>query len=210
MANLSIQKPAFRVGLTGGIASGKSTVATLFARLGAHIIDADSIARALTQKNHPNTLLIIDHFGRDFVTQEGELDRKKMREHICLYPDANHWLKNLLHPQIHAQLMEQSFVCKSSYCILMIPLLAESMHNYQLDRICMVDCFESLQLERLKTRDHVSLQEAERFLSMQASRDSRLAIADDIILNNGDLVYLEKQVQDLHSWYLALSHDQTS
>jgi dephospho-CoA kinase len=210
MTQQAISIHPFRIGLTGGIASGKSTVAEKFSRLGARIIDADAISHELTQKNHPNVERIVHHFGDHFLTHEGELDRKKMREHISLDKEANLWLKNLLHPQIQAQLMTQSFSSTSSYCLLVIPLLAESTYDYQLDRICVVDCPESAQLERLVNRDHLCEQEAKRILHMQASRDQRLAIADDVILNNGDLPYLTQQIEDLHLWYLSLTLKQAS
>ena len=202
-----IQKPPFRVGLTGGIASGKSTIAAIFASFGVHIIDADAIAHSLTQKNHPNLSLISHHFGDEFLTDQGELNRKKLREHISQDNHANTWLKNLLHPQIHAAMMERSLKSKADYCMLMIPLLAQSTQNYQLDRICVVDCPEGLQLSRLQSRDNVSALEAINLTKLQTSREERLAIADDVILNDGDRASLTQQVQDLHLWYLTLSKE---
>ena len=205
--NTAIPKPSFRVGLTGGVASGKSTVAAIFSSLGAHIIDADAIARGLTEKDHPNIALIIHHFGQSFLTSDGELNRKKLREHISQDNHANTWLKNLLHPQIHAAMMECSLKSKADYCMLMIPLLAQSTQNYQLDRICVVDCPETLQLSRLQARDNVSALEAINLTKLQTSREERLAIADDVILNDGDRASLTQQVQDLHLWYLTLSKE---
>jgi dephospho-CoA kinase len=197
-------KKNLKIGLTGGIASGKSTAAAAFASLGADIIDADIIAKALTEKSHPNLKKITNHFGDNYINYRGDLDRKALRELITHNEEANTWLKNLLHPQIYKTIMAQSAQSNAPYCILMIPLLSESHHDYQLDRICVVDCPKSLQLERLQQREGISSQEAVSLTQLQTSRQRRLKLADDIILNDKDQRHLEKQVTALHDYYLSL------
>lgn len=196
---------ALRIGLTGGIASGKSTAAAIFASLGADIIDADAFAKSLTQKDHPNVAKIAKQFGHGYLTDSGELDRPALRQLISQNEQANAWLKQLLHPQIFSAIMQQSLASKAPYCILMIPLLAESDNDYQLDRICVVDCPEELQLQRLQQRDTVSAEQAINLVQLQTSRKHRLAIANDIIINDGDYSHLEQQIQQLHQRYLELA-----
>lgn len=205
-----MQHRALKIGLTGGVATGKSTVADMFAHYGAEIIDADHIAKSLTSKGHPNLKKIAEHLGQAYITPQGELDRLELRHLITRDQKANQWLKELLHPQIFHMMMEQSQMCQTPYCILMIPLLAESKHDYQLDRICVVDCPEDIQLQRLQQRDTVSAQQALDLTKLQTSRKQRLAVADDIIINDGTLSHLEAQVQNLNQLYLRLAKEHKS
>lgn len=205
--SIPLNKNQFRVGLTGGIASGKSAAAKIFSTLGADIIDADAIAKSLTKKDHPNLQIIADQFGNQYIKPNGELDRKALRQLISHDSAANSWLKNLLHPQIFDLMMQQSEQSQAPYCILVIPLLAESSYDYHLDSICVIDCPEVIQLERLQKRDQLTSIEALNFAQLQTSRAKRLAIANDIISNHLDLDHLEQQIKQLHPIYLSHANE---
>ena len=193
------------IGLTGGIASGKSTVAELFAQLGIDIIDADLIARQLTEDPAILTELT-EHFGAQ-VIKDQSLNRSALAEIVFNDEQQRTWLNQLLHPKIRQRMLQQIANSQSPYCICVIPLLAESTQIDFLNRILVVDTPESLQLERLIARDQFTLEQAELRLDAQASRSERLAIADDVIENTGDLAELTNRVQALHRQYLKLSSD---
>lgn len=198
-------KPAMRIGLTGGIGSGKSTIANMFRELGIDIIDADVIAHELTADDHPNTLKIIEHFGSIVSTNKpGQLNRKNTRHLISSDPTANSWLNNLLHPQIRQAMEDKAKQSKTPYCILAIPLLTESKYDFQLDRVCVIDCPVGIQQQRAQERDQTSEQAIADIVKLQATREDRLAIANDIIINDTDLDHLKKQVTKLHHYYLDL------
>ena len=197
----------FNVGLTGGIGSGKTTVASFFEKLGATIIDADKIAHRITQPNTYSFEAIVEHFGKTVVKTNGTLDRKKLRDIIFNHTEERKWLENRLHPVIREAMKEQIVKADSVYCLLVIPLLAETnAKNFDyLDRICVIEVVESLQIKRVMKRDQISEIEAKAILNSQASNAVRLKIADDIIHNNDDLEYLKKQVFGLNQKYLNLA-----
>jgi len=197
--------PPFRVALTGGIASGKSTVANLFAELGIPLIDTDVIAREVVEPGRPALAAIVAAFGPGVLDAQGCLDRRRMRERIFADPTAKQGLEAILHPAIRAEMERQSRVAGGPYQVLVIPLLAESGRRDHVDRVLLVDVPEALQVERLALRDGVSREQAEAALNAQATRAERLAMADDIVRNTGRLEELREKVAELHAKYLALA-----
>jgi dephospho-CoA kinase len=194
----------FVVGLTGGIGSGKSTVAALFADLGITVIDADIIAREVVAPGEQALVSIVKRFGQTIVDQQGQLDRRQLRDRIFSQPEQKIWLNNLLHPLIRQQMLQQTRQATSSYCILAIPLLVENNLQTLVDRVLVVDVSEATQLSRTVRRDNNSEQQVKNIMQAQASRQQRLALADDVIYNDGDPTELAPQVKKLHNHYLAL------
>jgi len=192
------------IGLTGGIGSGKTSTAQCFAKLGVPVIDADILARELTQAPSPVLSKIIEYFGKSILTEDGHLDRKQLREIIFNGPQKRLWLENLLHPLINQAIKNQLSQLNSPYCIVVIPLLVETGPYSFLDRILVIDAPEQQQIERLKTRDQTSPELINKILSSQADRQARLAAADDIIINDGEFEHLAKQVEKLHAQYLRI------
>jgi len=197
--------PPFRVALTGGIASGKSTVANLFAELGVPLIDTDVIAREVVEPGRPALAAIVAAFGPGVLDAQGCLDRRRMRERIFADPAAKQRLEAILHPAIRAEMERQSRVAGGPYQVLVIPLLAESGRRDHVDRVLLVDVPEALQVQRLALRDGVSREQAEAALNAQATRAERLAIADDVIQNSGRVDELKQQVRALHEKYVRLA-----
>jgi dephospho-CoA kinase len=193
--------------LTGGIASGKTTVANLFAELGVPLVDSDVIAREVVEPGQPALAAVADAFGRDVLGADGQLDRRRLRELIFADATARARLEGILHPAIRAEMERQSARAAASapYHMLVIPLLAEGGGRDRADRVLVVDVPESLQIERLIARDTVTRAQAEGSLQAQASRAARLAIADDVVTNSGQIDDLREQVQALHERYLTLS-----
>lgn len=187
-----------RVGLTGGIGSGKSTVASMFAELGAPIIDADEIAHRLTEPHSPTLAKIVSHFGRDIVDDKGSLDRKQLRDVVFNDPQQRHVLEEILHPLIRERMLEAIKQSSGPYCILVIPLLAESNRTDFVDRVIVVDIDPVLQLQRARDRDDASEAEIDAIMHSQTSREARLSIADDVIHNDSDFEHLREQVVKLH------------
>lgn len=194
----------FTVALTGGIASGKSTVAQLFAELGAPIIDADHISHILTDVDCPTYLAIVDYFGVTILNANRSLNRKKLRAIIFENPLKKQWLENLLHPLIQERMREDISKILAPYCICVIPLLAESQHPRSYDRILVVDTTVEQQLARATLRDHITVDNAQKIIHAQADRNTRNALADDIIINNDDIAALKARVLELHQKYLLL------
>ena len=195
------------IGLTGGIASGKSTVSGLFAALGVPVIDADQIAREVVA---PGTALLgrlIAHFGDGMLTPRGELNRRALRERVFVDPAARASLEALMHPTIMAELQRRAAVAGGVYQILAIPLLVEHDLHASVDRVLLVDCAEPLQLRRVQVRDGVTRAEARKILAAQATRAARLAVADDVIVNDGDLEQLRSRVEALHVLYGTLARE---
>lgn len=191
------------IGLTGGIASGKSAAADHFATLGVPVIDADLIARELVEPGKPALKKITQHFGGNVLDKNNELNRAALREIIFSDEQARHKLEAILHPLIRAAIIERVAMLDDCYCIVVIPLLAESEENWEiLDHKLVIDCPESIQLQRLQHRDQLDLQQATSILNAQASREQRRAIADDIIDNSHDLAHLKNAVEQLHKKYL--------
>jgi dephospho-CoA kinase len=194
-----------RIGLTGGIASGKSEVARLFARLGIPVIDTDAIAREVVEPGTPGLARVIEAFGREILQPDGRLDRRRLRGIVFADPATRCRLEAILHPFIRAAMNEQSARARGPYQILVIPLLVESGLRSSVDRVLVVDCAESVQLERLTRRDQASEPEARAILQAQTSRDERLALADDVIVNDSDLGALERAVRALDTRYRQLA-----
>lgn len=190
------------VALSGGIASGKSTIANLFAQLGVPIIDADVIARQVVEIGTDAYKLIIKHFSQEILLPNNEIDRSQLREIIFNNDHERLWLNNLLHPIIQEQTQIQIAQQTAAYVIWVVPLLVENnLHNLA-DRVLMVDTPEQLQLERLIQRDNIDESLAKKMISSQISSQKRLTYADDIIVNNGDLTSLTAQINKLHQQYL--------
>ena len=195
----------FRVALTGGIASGKSTVADLFAALGVPVIDTDVIAREVVEPGRPALAQVAEAFGPDVLDAEGRLDRKRMRERIFADPGARRRLEAILHPAIRAEMERQSQAAGGPYQVLVIPLLAEGGRRDHVDRVLLVDVPEELQIQRVMWRDGVSHGEAQASLNAQATRAQRLAMADDVLRNTGRVDDLREQVAKLHRQFLRLA-----
>ena len=195
----------FRVGLTGGVASGKSTVAALFDARGVPVIDTDELAREVVEPGQPPLALLVARFGPAILTSDGHLDRPALRSIVFSDPKARNDLEALTHPAIGAALESRSAGAGGPYQILVIPLLVEKNLASRLDRVLVVDCDEALQIERLKARDGSSPAEAQAILNAQAARATRLKAAHDVIQNDGDLAALRKQVATLHAQYLRFA-----
>jgi dephospho-CoA kinase len=195
------------VGLTGGIASGKSTVSGLFAVLGVPVIDTDQIARELVAAGTPLLARVIDHFGAQLLTPTGELDRRALRERVFAQASDRAALEALMHPAIMAELRRRAQRAGGAYQIWVIPLLVEHDLGASVDRVLLVDCAEDLQLRRVQVRDAVTLDQARAVLAAQATRAARLAVADDVIVNEGNLERLREQVETLHTRYGTLARE---
>lgn len=193
------------MGVSGGIGSGKTTVTDLFKALGIEVIDADVIAREVVEPGSIAMQEIVDKFGPDIITRDGQLDRAKLREMIFRESHLKIWLNALLHPLIRDQMTQQTRNAQSPYCILSVPLLVENNLNNSVDRVLIVDVTEQTQLDRTLKRDNVDRQQIKSIMKSQASREQRLAIADDIIDNNGGQEKLVAQVHKLHQDYLQFA-----
>ena len=194
-----------RVALTGGIASGKTTAARRFADLGATVIDADEVARALVEPGMPALAEILARFGDGVEGADRRLDRRILRERVFRDPDARRDLEAILHPRIRAEMARRAAAATGPYVILVIPLLIEGGTRDDLDRILVVDVTEETQRRRLLERDRVSAALADSMLAAQAHRAERLARADDVLPNEGSLEALCAGVDALHRRYLALA-----
>ena len=194
-----------RIGLTGGIASGKTTVAGFFADLGVPVIDTDVIAREVVAKGAPALARIRDAFGEDVFKVDGTLDRKAMRKLVFSDMRKRQQLEGIMHPQIRDAVVTQAHAVKEPYMIIVVPLLVESPMKEFVDRVLVVDCSEDIQLGRLLARDAENEEQAHRMIAAQASRDERLAIANDVVLNEADLNETRTKVEALHEEYLELS-----
>ena len=194
-----------KVALTGGIGSGKSVASTEFERLGIEVIDADVISRELVKPGQAALSEISKTFGQEILLDDGNLDRKKLRGHIFSDPRARQQLEDILHPLIHQRIQEQIKQAKSPYVLMVIPLLTEGKKDYAIDRVLLIDAPEILQKQRVMQRDNCSAEELTSILASQSSREDRRRIADDIILNDGNLSQLQQSVQEQHLAYLAIS-----
>jgi dephospho-CoA kinase len=199
---------AYRVGLTGGIGSGKSTVAHLFAALGVEVIDADAIAHKLTGPGGAAIAPIRAALGAEYIDSRGALDRPRMRERIFSDPAAKQALEAVLHPMIRAETESRVAQATSPYVILMIPLLVETgVPHARCDRVLVVDCPETVQIERVMARSALTREGVEAIMSSQASREERLRQADDVIDNAGAPENLKPQVGKLHARYVAFAQE---
>jgi len=191
----------FVVGLTGGIGSGKSTVAALFKTKGVPIIDADEWARKIIQPGEPALVEIMQLFGKDIILANGELDRARLKKMVFSNDAKRKQLEQLLHPLIRAEMKKQIEALDAPYCIAMIPLLLETTPNPLIDRILVIDTSEELQILRTMARDNLSREDVEAILKTQMSRAQRLALADDVIVNDSTDEALISQVNKLHEFY---------
>jgi len=198
-------KAALTIGLTGGIASGKSEVAKCFAALGVPIIDTDEVARDLVTEGSQALTAIRVAFGPDSVDEQGQLRRDWLRRHIFEDPEAKSTLEGILHPLIRERVADLRSRITAPYSIVVAPLLFETGFEEELDRVLVVDATRDTQIRRLMARDGVTESDAMAALSAQLSREERRAGADDIVDNNGELSELDRQVGTLHEKYLLLA-----
>jgi dephospho-CoA kinase len=194
-----------RIGLTGGIASGKSTVADMFAALGIPIIDTDVIARELVEPGQPALEEIRRRFGDGVIDASGNLDRMAMRKIVFADAKARRDLEAILHPRIGAETRLRSKQADGPYQVIVVPLLLDSALRNFVDRILVVDCDEETQIHRLLARDAETSEQARKILAAQATREERLAIANDVVVNDSDLDALLTQVADLDIKYRRLA-----
>ena len=195
----------FRVGLTGGIASGKSTAAKFFGALGVPILDSDQIARDVVEPGQPPLERLVERFGRKILTPDGHLDRPALRDIVFSDPKARADLEALTHPAIGAAMEARSAAAGGPYQILVIPLLVEKNLAAHVDRVLVVDCDEELQIRRLRDRDGSTPEQVQAVLRAQAPRAARLKAADDVIHNDSDMSAVRDQVAALHARYLDLA-----
>ena len=195
----------FKVALTGGIAAGKTAVSDYFQTLGVPVIDTDIISRQIVEPGQLALKDIVEKFGSELLSQDGRLNRKALREIVFNQPEKRRQLENITHPAIYQAVMTQLTSLQANYVILAIPLLVESGNKYQQDRVLLVDIPESLQIQRVMQRDQISEQQAKQILQAQSTRQQRLDIADDVIVNSADISNLQQQIAELHRKYLALA-----
>lgn len=194
------------VGLTGGIGSGKSTVAELFVEQGAALVDTDAIARELTAAGGAALPMLIAEFGQEISAPDGAMDREAMRRQVFADPSARTRLEGILHPLIRQISAERCRAATAPYVILAVPLLVESgAWRERCDRIVVVDCPESLQIARVMARNGLAADEVKAIMAVQATRQQRLAAANDVVVNDGARTKIYGQVKALHLKYLLLS-----
>ncbi|MEE9692315.1 dephospho-CoA kinase [Aeromonas hydrophila] len=199
------------VAITGGIGSGKTTIANQFAELGIEVVDADIIAREVVEPGTPALAAIATHFGPEVITPDGQLDRRRLRERVFTDPQAKGWLNALLHPLIRTEMQRQCAAARSPYCLLVVPLLVENRLTALANRVLVIDVDEATQIERTCRRDGVSHEQAQAILAAQASRAERLAAADDVLDNqNGTPEAIKSRILALHETYLAFASQQAS
>ncbi|OCH41815.1 dephospho-CoA kinase [Aliivibrio fischeri] len=197
---------SYVVAITGGIGSGKTTVADRFQALyNINIVDADIIAREVVNPGTEGLAQIEQHFGPQILLNDGHLNRAKLRECIFSEPSEKQWLNDLLHPLIRSEMQRQIALSTSEYTLLVVPLLVENKLQYLANRVLVVDVLEQTQINRTVNRDRVNHQQVKAILASQASREERLAIADDIINNDQQNNDLDMKISLLHEKYLLLS-----
>ena len=196
------------IGLTGGIGSGKSTVEALFKQLGVSVIDADEVGKSLVKPGSPILNDIVSHFGSSVLNSDGSLNRGMLREIIFNSPNARKQLEAILHPAILAEMLNLARHINAPYCIFSIPLLFESGQDCHVSRTLVIDCPVELQKERVAKRDGLNLNQIDAIIASQASRETRLAQADDIIDNSQSLDKLNDQITTLHKKYLTIASHQ--
>ncbi|MEB7600039.1 dephospho-CoA kinase [Raoultella terrigena] len=200
----------YTVALTGGIGSGKSTVADAFSYLGVNVIDADVIARQVVEPGTPALLAIAARFGQQMINDDGTLNRRSLRERIFAHAEDKTWLNALLHPLIQQETRRQMQAASSPYVLWVVPLLVENNLVANADRVLVVDVAKETQIARTILRDRVSREHAERILAAQATREQRLAAADDVIENMGPPDAIASDVARLHEKYLMLASQAAS
>ena len=192
------------VGLTGGIGSGKSAAANFFVELGVDLIDADDLAKNVLNKNSKGYELFINEFGEQYLDNDKNIDRDLLRKTIFNDSNKKNKLENIIHPQVRFGIEEFIKTSKSDYCIVVVPLIYETRSSSYYDRILVIDCDEEIQINRSAIRDNTENKEIKKIISKQASREERLSIADDVILNNRSLDSLKEEVIKLHKKYIKM------
>jgi dephospho-CoA kinase len=194
-----------RIGLTGGIASGKTTVASRFRELGVPVIDADEVSRAVVAPGEPGFTDVLERFGAGVLGANCELDRRALREIVFADPSSRGALESILHPLIRAEMERRETMAEGPYVVMAIPLLVEGASRDRIDRILVVDVEEAVQLDRLMARDGSTTEQARTILAAQATRTGRLAAADDVLMNTGTITELRQAVDQLHERYQRLA-----
>ena len=194
-----------KIGLTGGIGSGKSAAAKMFESLGIRTIDADIVAREVVEPGTHALKRISEHYGSDILNELGELNRAKLRHIIFSDTREKSWLEDLLHPLINESISDQLNRVNSAYAILVSPLLFETNQDDLVDRTLLIDLDTERQIERACARDQADTKHIQRIIDSQMSRDKKLALADDIICNDKDFAHLQKEVEQMHHYYLTLT-----
>ncbi|WP_313458254.1 dephospho-CoA kinase [Pseudomonas sp.] len=192
------------LGLTGGIGSGKSAAAERFIELGVHLVDADQAARWVVEPGRPALASIVERFGPGVLLGDGQLDRAALRQLIFADPVQRQWLEQLLHPLIGQEIFSYLAKAESPYAVYVSPLLIESGQYRKVQRVLVVDVPEAVQVARTLARDNTSAEQVQAILKAQLRRDERLAHADDVLVNDGDLAALHGQIDRLHDFYLTL------
>jgi len=196
--------PTTIIGLTGGIACGKTTASDFFADKGIEIVDADLVAREVVEPGQPALEKIIEVFGISLIQADGTLDRQKMRDLVFADADKRTKLESILHPLIRKRMAEQLALCRGHYAIYSVPLLLESGLDKQADRVLVIDVAPDVQMRRLLRRDQTTLDQAQAIIDAQLPREKRNLAADDIIENSGTLEQFIDQLEAIHGYYLTL------
>ncbi|WP_415879767.1 dephospho-CoA kinase [Methylomonas sp. TEB] len=194
-----------KIGLTGGIGSGKSTVCRLFAEFGVPIVDADLIARQLVEPGQPALSMIARSFGQQMLNQDGSLNRARLRDAVFTDADKKRELDGIMHPLVYGKIAEDVRELTADYCIIAVPLLLESKNPYVVDRVLLIDCPVDLQIARVTARDKLTRQQVQAIIDSQMSRPERLSKADDVIENIAGPEQLAEQIKRLHNSYTLLA-----
>ena len=199
--------PALTIALTGGIGSGKTSIASIFKNLGVPIIDSDTISKEIILPGKPCFKDIVNEFGEEILTNKGTIDRYKLRDIIFNNDKARIKLENIIHPVVFKNIDTEISLINYPYCLVIIPLLIETKSTEKFDRILVIDALESLQFERIVKRDDISPILIKKIIKTQAKRKERLRYANDIIVNNDTIMNLNKSINTLHKKYLGLSNN---
>lgn len=199
--------PVLTIALTGGIGSGKTSIASIFKSLGVPIIDSDTISKEIILPGKPCFKDIVNEFGEEILTNKGTIDRYKLRDIIFNNDKARIKLENIIHPVVFKNIDTEISLINYPYCLVIIPLLIETKSTERFDRILVIDALESLQFERIVKRDDISPILIKKIIKTQAKRKERLRYANDIIVNNDKIINLNKSINTLHKKYLGLSNN---
>ena len=192
------------LGLTGGIGSGKSAAAERFAEHGIHVVDADQAARWVVEPGRPALVQLVEHFGADILQADGRLNRGELRTRIFADAEQRRWVEGVLHPLIAQEIADNLAKATSPYAVFVSPLMVESGQYKKTDRLLVIDAPPALQKSRTLARDTTTAEQVEAIMQAQASREQRLALADDVLVNDRDLAWLHSEVDRLHHFYLTL------
>ncbi|WP_286916247.1 MULTISPECIES: dephospho-CoA kinase [Pseudomonas] len=199
----AVDKP-WVLGLTGGIASGKSAAAQRFAELGVHVVDADQASRWVVKPGRPALAALVERYGAALLQADGSLDRGALRKVIFEDAQERRWVEALLHPLIAEEIAQSLASATSPYAVFVSPLMVESGQHRITQRLLVVDAPEAVRVARTLLRDHTTPEQVQAILKAQTSREQRLALADDVLVNDRDLAWLHSEVERLHTFYLTL------